>query len=105
MDSKKALMAVVTVLGVIASAYLFLQGKIAFEEYSHWKSREAVLEKEIEQLRKEAKHHREFLDRLRRDPDYQDAVARKELGTETQGKTVSLSQNQCKQRIKPRNWR
>ena len=80
MDSKKALMAVVTVLGVIASAYLFLQGKIAFEEYSHWKSREAVLEKEIEQLRKEAKHHREFLDRLRRDPDYQDAVARKELG-------------------------
>ena len=35
MDSKKALMAVVTVLGVIASAYLFLQGKIAFEEYSH----------------------------------------------------------------------
>jgi len=80
MDSKKALLVTIATLGVIASIYLFLEGKLAFEEYTHWKSREAVLEKELEELRIEAKNHREFLDRLRRDPLYQDAVARKELG-------------------------
>ena len=80
MNSKKVLLAIIATLSVIASIYLFLEGKIAFEEYTHWKSREAVLEKELEQLRVEAKNHREFLDRLRRDPQYQDAVARKELG-------------------------
>lgn len=80
MDTKKALLATIATLGVIASIYLFLEGKLAFEEYTHWKSREAVLEKELEELRIEAKNHREFLDRLRRDPLYQDAVARKELG-------------------------
>jgi cell division protein FtsB len=39
-----------------------------------------VLEKELEDLRKEAKNLREFLERLRRDPAVQDAIARKELG-------------------------
>jgi|TARA_B100001093_G_scaffold255625_1_gene244509 cell division protein FtsB len=88
MDSKKVLLAIITTLGVIASIYLFLEGKIAFEEYTHWKSREAVLEKELEQLRVEAKNHREFLDRLRRDPQYQDAVARKELGYGSSGERL-----------------
>ena len=88
MDSRKVLLATIATFGVIAAFYLFLQGKIAFEEYTHWKSREAVLEKELEQLRREAKNHREFLDRLRRDPDYQDAVARKELGYGRQGERL-----------------
>ena len=57
-----------------------LQLQTAFDEYSHWRSREAVLEKELEDLRKEAKEDRKFLDRLRRDPDLQDAIARQELG-------------------------
>ena len=68
--------------------YLMTQVKSVFEEYSHWKSREAVLEKELEQLRVEAKKHREFLDRLRRDPQYQDAVARKELGYGSSGERL-----------------
>ena len=38
------------------------------------------MEKELEDLRIEADDHRQFLDKLRRDPDFQDAVARKELG-------------------------
>ncbi|OUU07567.1 MAG: hypothetical protein CBC00_09160 [Verrucomicrobia bacterium TMED40] len=88
MDSKKVLLATIATLGVIASIYLFLEGKTAFEEYTHWKSREAVLEKELEQLRVEAKNHREFLDRLRRDPQYQDAVARKELGYGSAGERL-----------------
>ena len=60
--------------------YLMTQVKSAFEEYSHWKSREAVLEEEIKTLKSETKKHREFLERLRRDPNYQHSVARKELG-------------------------
>lgn len=63
-----------------AAIYLLLQLNRAYDEFSHWKSREAVLEKELEDLRTEANDHRQFLDKLRRDPDFQDAVARKELG-------------------------
>ena len=60
--------------------YLLLQLNRTYDEFSHWKSREAVLKKELEDLRTEANDHRQFLDKLRRDPDFQDAVARKELG-------------------------
>ena len=67
-------------LVLIAAIYLLIQLNRAYEEFSHWKSKEAVLEKELEDLRTEANDHRQFLDKLRRDPDFQDAVARKELG-------------------------
>ena len=40
----------------------------------------SVLEKELEVLKEEARGHQEFLDRLRRNPDFQDEVAKKELG-------------------------
>ena len=65
-----------------------LQLQRAFAEYSHWQSREAVLEKELEDLRQEAKTLREFLERLRRDPAVQDAIARKELGYGKQDETL-----------------
>ena len=67
-------------LVIVATIYLLIQLNRAYEEFSHWKSKEAVLEKELEDLRTEANNHRQFLDKLRRDPDFQDAVARKELG-------------------------
>lgn len=51
-----------------AAIYLLLQLNRAYDEFSHWKSREAVLEKELEDLRTEANDHRQFLDKLRRDP-------------------------------------
>lgn len=57
-----------------------MQVNQALQEYKHWKTRESVLEKELEVLRKEAQEHQQFLDRLRRNPDFQDEVARKELG-------------------------
>ncbi len=57
-----------------------MQVNQALQEYKHWKTRESVLEKELEVLRKEAREHQQFLDRLRRNPDFQDEVARKELG-------------------------
>jgi len=60
--------------------YLSFQIKRAHGEYLHWKSRETVLIKELETLRKETTEHQLFLERLRRNPDFQDEVARKELG-------------------------
>lgn len=60
--------------------YLGIQVNIAHSEYLHWKSRESVLVKELQILRQEATQHQAFLDRLRRNPDFQDEVARKELG-------------------------
>jgi cell division protein FtsB len=60
--------------------YLGIQVNLAHSEYMHWKSRESVLVKELEDLRREAAQHQAFLDRLRRNPDFQDEVARKELG-------------------------
>ena len=80
MNSKKVILLTVSILALGAGGYLVLQLQRAFAEYSHWQSREAVLEEELEDLRQEAKTLREFLERLRRDPAIQDAIARKELG-------------------------
>lgn len=80
MMTKKLFPFAIFSLVLIAAIYLLIQLNRAYEEFSHWKSKEAVLEKELEDLRTEANDHRQFLDKLRRDPDFQDAVARKELG-------------------------
>jgi len=79
-NTKKIILLTASLLALIAGGYLLLQVQTAFDEYTHWRSREAVLEKELEDLRQEAKRDRKFLERLRRDPDFQDAIARKELG-------------------------
>ena len=88
MNSRKLILVTVSVLALGAGGYLLLQLQKAFAEYSHWQSREAVLEKELEDLRLEAKNLREFLERLRRDPDVQDAIARKELGYGKEGELL-----------------
>ena len=80
MVTKKLLTLTILSVVFIAVIYLFIQLNRAYDEFSHWQSREAVLEKELDDLRIEANDHRQFLDKLRRDPDFQDAVARKELG-------------------------
>jgi cell division protein FtsB len=80
MVTKKILTLAIVSIVLFAAIYLLFQLNGAYEEFTHWKSREAVLEKELEDLRTEANDHRQFLDKLRRDPDFQDAVARKELG-------------------------
>ncbi len=79
-NSRKLILLTLSVLALGAGSYLLLQLQKAFAEYSHWRTREAVLEKELEDLRLEAQNLREFLERLRRDPAVQDAIARKELG-------------------------
>ena len=80
MVTKKLLTLAIIFIVFFAAIYLLFQLNHAYEEFTHWKSREAVLQTELENLRTEANEHRQFLDKLRRDPDFQDAVARKELG-------------------------
>ena len=88
MGQKKILLLTISFFGLLGSAYLLLQIKDALDEYYHWKSREAVLEKELEDLRIEVTKHRKFLDKLRTDPNYQDEIARKELGYGKEGERL-----------------
>ena len=77
---KRAPIAISLFFLIMGAFYLFIQLSKAHQEYTHWKSRETVLVKELQNLREEATQHQEFLDQLRRNPDFQDEVARKELG-------------------------
>jgi len=88
MKNKKPLLLGITMLGLSLGGYLLIQVKQAFDEYNHWKSREAVLEKELEDLREEVSKHRQFLNKLRTDPNYQDEIARKELGYGKEGERL-----------------
>ena len=58
-----------------------------FKEYKSWMARKKELDKELQDLRSEAKRLRDFLDRLRSDPDFRDNQAREQLGY---GKTDDL---------------
>ena len=69
-----------SIAAIVAMVFLGLSLKEAHDESEHWKTRKATLENELLELRKEVEEHGAFLDRLRRDPDFQDAMARKELG-------------------------
>ena len=82
--NKKITVAVALIVTLIALSYLLIQLNGAHQEYSHWKSRESVLIKELESLKAEASKHQKFLDQLRRSPDFQEDVARKELGYGTE---------------------
>ena len=65
---------------LVSFGFLGIRLKEAHDESEYWKTREATLKHELQELRKEVEEHGAFLDRLRRDPDFQDATARKELG-------------------------
>ena len=51
MMTKKLFPFAIFSLVLIAAIYLLIQLNRAYEEFSHWKSKEAVLEKELEDLR------------------------------------------------------
>ena len=82
--NKKIIVVVALMVALIALSYLLIQLNGAHQEYSHWKSRESVLIKELQSLKAEATKHQKFLDQLRRSPDFQEDVARKELGYGTE---------------------
>ena len=86
MSQKKILLLGITITGLIGGGYLVIQIKQALDEYYHWKSREAVLEKELDDLRMEVTKHRKFLDRLRTDPSYQEEMPEKNWDMEKKEK-------------------
>ena len=80
MFPKKLLTGSIIVCSLVALMYLIIQLNSAYGEFLHRKSRETFLEEKLVELQTEASNHRQFLNRLRTDPAFQDAVARKELG-------------------------
>ena len=62
-----------------AIVYLLIQINFAYEEFLHGGQRR-IFRKKLNKLQTEAIEHRRFLDQLRTDPEFRDAVARKELG-------------------------
>ena len=71
---------IVVVLGVFILVMLLIKLKEANTELSLWESKKEVLEEELKNLRIEANRNREFLEKLRQNPDFQNDVARRELG-------------------------
>ena len=76
----RVILGVAALLTLSVLVFLGLRLKETYDEYEYWKTREATLENELDELRQEVQDHKVFLDRLMRDPEFQDATARKELG-------------------------
>ena len=78
-------------LGCLQLGILVFFGYRLFEEYrelEYRESKKAALEHESNDLREKIGHRRDFLDRLTRDPDFQDNVVRRELGYAKERETV-----------------
>jgi cell division protein FtsB len=79
---------IIACIAIIAAVWLLISYKDALDELSFRESNKAVLEKDIYEFRKEANNNRNYLDNLRKNPDFQDATARKELGYGAKGERV-----------------
>lgn len=77
---KPFLPTIVIGLGVFILVMLLIKLNEANTELSLWESKKEVLEEELKNLRIEANRNREFLEKLRKNPDFQNDVARRELG-------------------------
>ena len=88
MNQKNILSILIVLVALSAFAWLIFSYKNASEELSHRESDKSVLQKDIEELRKEANSNRMYLEKLRKDPDFQDATARQELGYGKDGERV-----------------
>ena len=88
MNQKNILSILIVLVALSAFAWLIFSYKNASEELSHRESDKSVLQKDIEELRKEVNSNRKYLEKLRKDPDFQDATARQELGYGKDGERV-----------------
>mgnify|MGYP001213954225 CR=1 FL=1 len=77
---KSFIQTIVVGLGVFILIMLLIKLNEANRELSLWESKKEVLEEELKNLRLEANRNREFLEKLRKNPDFQNDVARRELG-------------------------
>lgn len=80
-NKKKSFLPTIVIgLGVFILVMLLIKLNEANTELSLWESKKEVLEEELKNLRIEANRNREFLEKLRKNPDFQNDVARRELG-------------------------
>ena len=77
---KSFIQTIVVGLGVFILIMLLIKLNEANRELSLWESKKEVLEEELKNLRLEANRNREFLEKLRKNTDFQNDVARRELG-------------------------
>ncbi|MFP6854534.1 MAG: septum formation initiator family protein [Opitutales bacterium] len=78
-------------MGCLQLGVLVFFGYRLFEEYRELEYRESqksALEHEKNDLHEKIERRRDFLDRLARDPEFQDAVVRRELGYGKEGETI-----------------
>ena len=78
-------------IGCLQLGVLVFFGYRLFEEYrelEYRESKKAALEHDKNDLQKKIEHRRDFLDLLARDPEFQDAVVRRELGYGKTGEIV-----------------
>ena len=80
-NKKKSFLPTIVIgLGVFILVMLLIKLNEANTELSLWESKKEVLEEELKNMRIEANRNREFLEKLRKNPDFQNDVARRELG-------------------------
>ena len=89
-SKRKYKITIILLISIGFSGLFLLVMKVnhAYKELALWESKKEVLEQELQELRTEAQKHRKFLEMLRNDPDFQDDVARKELGYGKKGEKV-----------------
>ncbi|MDG1138601.1 MAG: septum formation initiator family protein [Opitutales bacterium] len=88
MSKNKIFTGIIVCIAISAAIWLLVSYKDALDELSYRESNKAVLEKDIHEFRKEADNNRKYLENLRKNPDFQDATARKELGYGAKGERV-----------------
>ena len=88
MKKNRIFTGIIACITISAAVWLLISYKDALDELSFRESNKAVLEKDIYEFRKEANNNRNYLDNLRKNPDFQDATARKELGYGANGERV-----------------
>ena len=71
---------VIVVMAIVLLGAFTVKINQVNKELNLWKSREDVLREDLKNLKLEASKNREFLEKLRKDPEIQNAVARRELG-------------------------
>ena len=88
LKKQKLIITTCSLLAISGGIWLLSLYRKAIAEISYRESNKAVLEKDINDLRVESRKHEEYLDKLRKSTEFQDAVARRELGYAEDGERV-----------------
>ena len=86
MNQKNILSILIVLVALSAFAWLIFSYKNASEELSHRESDKSVLQKDIEELRKEANSNRKYLEKLRKDLTFRTRLPGRSWGMEKMAK-------------------